>query len=105
MLMIAKISFFDVFWILLIGIGCFADFIHTGVRAEQLLGEWAAGEGCELIESDRCFFETGPFLPFSKGVVYRVKVSTVEGKIRSGWVRCGGWFFGVMSDHTAVIWD
>jgi hypothetical protein len=105
MLMLANVSFFDAFWILLIGILGVSDFIHGTVRAEHLLGEWAAKEGCELIESTRCFLETGPFLPLLRGVVFRVKVRSPDGKIRSGWVRCGGWFFGVMSDHTEVIWD
>jgi hypothetical protein len=105
MLMLASVSFSDVVWILLIGILGVASFVYTTLQAERLLGEWAAKEGCELIESKRSFLETGPFMPGSKGVVYRVKVRYPEGKIRSGWARCGGYLSGPMFDNTYVIWD
>lgn len=103
--MLESVSFFHVLAFLVVGILAVVDFFYRGVRAEQLLGQWAAKEGFELIESDRCFFETGPFQPFSQGVVYRIKAKNPEGKVRSGWIRCGGWFFGPMSARTEVVWD
>jgi hypothetical protein len=37
--------------------------------------------------------------------VYRVKVRTRDGRLRRGWVRCGGWLSGVLSDQVDVRWD
>ena len=105
MLILARLTFSGVLWFLLFVAVAVWNFVYDTLRAEKLLGEWAAKEGCEVIESQRSFFDKGPFMPISKAVVYRVKVSTAEGEIRSGWVRCGGWFFGTSSDDTAVIWD
>ncbi|MEK7953320.1 hypothetical protein [Luteolibacter soli] len=103
--MIASVSFFGVLWVLLFVAVALGNFIYDTLRGEKLLGEWATKEGCEIIESQRSFFDKGPFMSISRAVVYRVKVSSPDGKIRSGWVRCGGWFFGTSSDDTAVIWD
>lgn len=105
MLILARLTFSGVLWFLLFGVIAVANFAYDTLRAEKLLAEWTAKEGCVLLECRRSFFDKGPFMPISKAVVYRVKARSPEGKIRSGWVRCGGWFFGVSSDETAVIWD
>ena len=72
-------------------------------QAGRLLNDWAYTEGCELIKTDFRFFQTGPFPPSGVGgrVVYRVKLSDREGKIREGWFRCGG----LGSNHVEVRWD
>jgi hypothetical protein len=105
MLTLARLTFSGALWFLLFGVVAVGNFVYDTLRAEKLLAEWTAKEGFELIESHRSFFDKGPFMPISRAVVYRVKVRSPEGKIRNGWVRCGGWFFGVSSDETAVIWD
>ena len=48
----------------------------------------------------------GPyFWTSSKGqTVYRVTVE-VRGGVRTGWVRCGGWWLGLLSDQAEVRWD
>jgi len=37
--------------------------------------------------------------------VYRVTVRTADGGIRSGYVRCGGFWMGMLSDKVTVEWD
>jgi hypothetical protein len=34
-----------------------------------------------------------------------VTVKDHRGRVRRAWVRCGGWFLGMMSDHMDVEWD
>ena len=29
----------------------------------------------------------------------------MNGSVRSGWVRCGGWWLGLRSDEVEVCWD
>ena len=38
-------------------------------------------------------------------LVYYVKARDQQGNIRSGWVRCGSWWWGLWSDQTQVRWE
>lgn len=76
-------------------------------RSEQILEDWAAAEGHTLLEVDRRHLFRGPFLlRAGEGhEVFRVVVRTPSGATRSGYVRVGGWFLGLFSDHATVEWD
>jgi hypothetical protein len=76
-------------------------------RAASLLRQWAERNGYRLVSSEYRLFVRGPFFwTTSKGqVVYRVTVQDAQGNTRSGWVRCGGWFLGLFSDHVEARWD
>jgi hypothetical protein len=76
-------------------------------RSRSLLDQWAEQNGLEILESDYRNFFKGPFFwTSSKGqTVYHVKVRDQEGKVRSGWVRCGGWLLGLLSDNAEVRWE
>jgi hypothetical protein len=78
-------------------------------RAKAILEAWAANEGHTLLSLDRCYFGTGPFNLWTNGrgqVVYHVRVRDRSGEARSGWVRCGGYFGGVLfSNRTEVRWE
>jgi hypothetical protein len=76
-------------------------------RSDTLLERWAERNGYTLIEREYRWFARGPFFwTSSKGqTVYRVTVEDKAGRRRSGWVRCGGWFFGLLSDTAEVRWD
>jgi hypothetical protein len=37
--------------------------------------------------------------------INRVTVEDEQGRRRTGWVRCGGWFWGLLSDATEAHWD
>ena len=92
--------------VLFIGIAVFAFFLSFS-RSESVLDEWANENGFEILESEYRTFFRGPFFfRSSKGqTVYRVKVRDRDGRVRSGWVRCGGWFLGLLSDKAVVDWD
>jgi hypothetical protein len=76
-------------------------------RSRALLRDWAARHGFEILESELRPLRRGPFFwTSSKGqTVYRVTVRDGQGAVRSGWVRCGGWWLGLFSDKTDVRWD
>ena len=78
--------------------GC-AIFWHFS-RSRSLLERWADENGYEILESEYRNLFKGPFFFWSSEdqTVYRVKVRDREGQVRSGWVRCGGWFLGLWSN-------
>lgn len=79
---------------------------HFG-RSGSLLQRWAEQNGYRLIDREYRTFLRGPFfLTTAKGqTVYYVTVEDCEGRRRKGWVRCGGWFLGLLSDNVEVLWD
>jgi hypothetical protein len=79
---------------------------HFG-RSRSLLQRWADDNGFRIVRSEYRHLLRGPFFwTTSKGqTVYRVTVEGKAGDVRSGWVRCGGWWFGLMSDQVEARWD
>ncbi len=76
-------------------------------RTEELARAWAAAEGFELLEVSYSWLWRGPFwLRSTEGQsVARIVVRLPDGTRRTGWLRCGGWWFGLWSDATQVRWD
>jgi hypothetical protein len=76
-------------------------------RSRSILESWAAQNGYEILESQFRNFFKGPFFwTSSRGqTVYYVKVRDQSGNVRTGWVRCGGWFLGMLSDKAQVRWE
>jgi hypothetical protein len=79
---------------------------HFG-RSSSLLHQWAAKNGYRIVRQEYRYFFKGPFFwTSSKGqTVYYVVVEDSGGTRRSGWVRCGGWWLGLVSDNVEVRWD
>ena len=76
-------------------------------RSQQLLREWAARHGYHILRSERRNFRTGPFFwTTSKSqVVYYIEILDEQGVRRAGWVRCGGWLLGQLTDQVEVAWE
>ena len=75
-------------------------------RSNSLLQQWAEHNGYRIISQEYRSFFKGPFFWSSKGqTVYYVVVKDSDGNMRRGWVRCGGWFLGLMSNNVEVRWD
>lgn len=76
-------------------------------RSRTLLQRWASRNGYRIIGADHRSFFRGPFFwTSSKGqTVYRVAVQIGTGAVLRGWVRCGSWCFGLLSDRVEVRWD
>jgi hypothetical protein len=75
-------------------------------KSRRVLERWAEQNGYRIVDAEYRHFFKGPFFwTSSKGqTVYRVTVE-MKGGVRSGWVRCGSWWFGLMSDKAEVRWD
>jgi hypothetical protein len=76
-------------------------------RSADMLRNWAAQNHYRLVAYTR---SGGLFTPFfwttSKSqVIFRVTVEDDYGTRRSGWVRCGNWLSGMLSDQIDVRWD
>jgi hypothetical protein len=76
-------------------------------RSEAILQRWADQNGFHIIDRRPRLWFKGPFFwtTSRSQVVYSVTVEDNQGRRRTGWVRCGGWFFGLLSDHVDVRWD
>lgn len=76
-------------------------------RSSSVLDNWANANGFVILDSQYCSLSRGPFTwTTSRGqAVYRVKVRDPAGVVRSGWVRCGSWLLGLMTDTAEVRWD
>jgi hypothetical protein len=76
-------------------------------RSSSLLEQWARRHGYRILSQEYCYFFKGPFFWTSSKdqVVYYVTVEDEEGRQRKGWVRCGGYFLGLLSDNVEVRWD
>jgi hypothetical protein len=76
-------------------------------RAITLIDNWAQQNGFTIISRERRFFRLGPFFwTTARGQeVWHVTVVDPDNQNRSGWVRCGSWFLGLMSDKTEVRWE
>jgi hypothetical protein len=79
---------------------------HSG-RSSSLLNQWAAQNGYRVISQEYRTFFKGPFFWTStKGqTIYYVVIEDSGGNRRGGWVRCGGWWLGLLSDNVEVRWD
>jgi hypothetical protein len=100
---------FDGYWYLyaLIVLGVIALITWNFRRADSILETWADRNGYRIIQKEHRFFAMGPFFwTTSDGqMVYRVVVEDQQGYRRSGWVRCGSWWWGLFTDKAEVRWD
>ena len=76
-------------------------------RSAFLLEQWAGKNGYRIVSREHRYIRKGPFFWTSpRGrTVYYVTVEDEQGNQRHGWVRCGSWFFGLVSDHVEVRWE
>jgi hypothetical protein len=75
-------------------------------RSRSILSQWAKDHSYEILESEYRFFLRGPFFWFTakSQTVFFVKIRDPDGNIRTGWVRCGGWWLGLLSEKAEVKW-
>jgi hypothetical protein len=94
------------FWLIIIPIVIAMLWFHMA-RSRSLLRQWADGNGYRIVKSSYRTAWRGPFAwTSSKGqTVYRVIVQDPAGNHRTGWVRCGGYLVGLLSDQVEARWD
>jgi hypothetical protein len=76
-------------------------------KSYSVLEQWATESGYRLVSHEYRYSFKGPFSRTTPNnqTVYYVRVEDRHGNRRSGWVRCGGWFWGLLSDNVEVRWD
>lgn len=77
-------------------------------RSSMILRRWADENGYELLESRLNWLNQGPFFWTSSSgqTVYYVRVvNRSDGRLRQGWVRCGGFWGGLFDARAEVRWD
>jgi len=72
----------------------------------SILEHWAKAGGFELLSQEKCWLLKGPFFFATRGQdVFRFTVRDAGGRTRSGYAKCGGFWFGTLSDQIEVRWD
>jgi len=81
--------------------------VWTRDRSLTILNDWARENGFRILSSERRYLRRGPFWwRTGKGQeVFYVTVEEETGEIRSGYVRCGSYFAGLLSSRADVEWD
>jgi hypothetical protein len=76
-------------------------------RSNEVLTQWAEQNGYRLLSQEYRHFAKGPFFWTSSKdqTVYYVTVEDRDGQVKRGWVRCGGYWTGLMSDRAEVRWE
>jgi len=93
--------------VLVVAIIGFLSWAWRTSRAQDMVDQWAATNGLQVLSRERRTFRRGPFF-FRTGKgqeVYYVTAQDQAGNIRRGYVRCGGWVLGMMSDQVSVEWE
>src|SRR5262245_59190883 len=85
----------------------FFGFFWYFARSAAILQNWADEHGYEILQKSHRIFLRGPFFfrTTRHQTVYRVTVQDKSGDVRTGWVACGSWWFGLCSKEAKVIWD
>jgi len=76
-------------------------------RAGEIVEAWAEENRLRLVSREMRWLLRGPFLWRSGDVhvVFRVCVVDEGGSSRVGFIRCGSWFVGLLSNQVHVVWD
>lgn len=76
-------------------------------RSRDLLNMWADENGLRVVDSERRYMRRGPFFwTTGKGQeVFYVTVQDQSGQARNAYVRCGGFWFGLLSNNVDVRWE
>jgi hypothetical protein len=84
-----------------------ATFVWRAGRKKTILEQWADQQGFQLIDYEERWLARGPFFfTTAKGrVVYLITVQHPDGRLATGWAKCGSWAFGLLSDAVQVRWD
>ncbi len=102
---------------LLLGVVLFVGFIAFAVlnvvwffrRSGRMLDQHLLGRGYRVVERQYRWFARGPFFwTTTKGqAVYRYTAEDLAepGRLRRGWARCGGFFFGLLTNRVDLRWD
>jgi hypothetical protein len=77
------------------------------LRARQILETWAEENGYEILSSDLRLLSRGPYswTLFGKQWVFHVTVRDSERTVRTGFVKCGSFWWGIWVNRAEAKWD
>ena len=77
------------------------------LRAKQILETWARENGYEILSSDLRLLSRGPYkwTLLGKQWVFHVTVRANDGTVRTGYVKCGSFFWGVFVNKAEAELD
>jgi hypothetical protein len=76
-------------------------------RSKDLIDRWAHSNKLRLVQMEHRIYFARPlgWRNVTGQAVYRITVVDQYGQRQSGWVRCGGRWWGLHSDKITVRWD
>jgi len=76
-------------------------------RAQMILRTWAGENSYEILSSDLRFLSRGPYkyTLFGKQWVFHVVVRANDSTVRTGYVKCGSFFWGVFINKAEARWS
>ena len=94
-----------VIWLLLVAAAIIWGVYWEERRSTQILKDWAEREGLKVLSSERRYSYADDFKASRSQAVFRVKVQDEKGFTRHGWVKCGGWWAGLLKNRAEAQWD
>jgi len=85
----------------------FVIILHT-VWAKYRINQWALRNNYKINKCKLCLTNIGPFSYFGTSggqSIFRIEAISNEGKLRKGYARAGGFFFGLLRKRVEVKWD
>lgn len=82
-------------------------FLHV-IWAKRRIKQWAIRNNYKIIKCKICLVNIGPFSYFGTSggqSVFKIEILSDKNKTRTGYVRAGGFFFGLLRDRVEVKWD
>jgi hypothetical protein len=73
--------------------------------ARLRLNAWARKNQVRVLQCQWRLFLRGPYDAIGKYVVFRVTAENPAGGERVGWVRLGGFWAGLLTDESDVVWE
>lgn len=99
-------TLFTIAVVALIPLGILFEFFKRS-RERRLIDGWANVHHYKILRCERRWFFFGPFMWNSSEhqTVYHVTVHDTHGKELKAFIRCGGYFSGILSSNIDVRWD
>ena len=85
----------------------FVIILHV-VWSKYRIKQWALRNDYTIYKCRLCLTNIGPFSYFGTSggqSIFRIEALSKEGKLRQGYARAGGFFFGLLRKRVEVKWD
>ena len=76
--------------------------------AKYRIKQWAIRNSYKILKCKICLTNIGPFSYFGTSggqSIFKIEAINNEGKVRKGYARAGGFFFGLVRKRVEVKWD